>query len=153
EAEARRTGLAYSCRAVGAMPGEAAAILGATARLYDLTVVAQPEFARDTFDNALSQEILFQSGRPVLFMPYIFKGEFHARRVRICWEGSRLAARAVGDAMPLLEQAEAITIVTLNEARSVPADASSAHLLRYLARLEVPTTIVDLTTEADKIQS
>ena len=153
EEEARRTGLAYSCRAVGAMPGEAAAILGATARLYDLTVVAQPEFARDTFDNALSQEILFQSGGPVLFMPYIFKGAFHARRVGVCWDGSRLAARAVRDAMPLLEQAEAITILTLNEARSVPADASAAHLLRYLARLEVPTTIVDVTTDADKIQS
>jgi nucleotide-binding universal stress UspA family protein len=55
--------------------------------------------------------------------------------------------------MPLLEQAEVITILTLNEARSVPADASAAHLLRYLARLEVPTTIVDVTTDADKIQS
>src|SRR5215470_10801322 len=153
ETEAKRAGVTHSSRAISALQGEAAAILGAAARLYDLAVVAQPEFERDTFDNTLSQEILFQSGGPVLFMPYIFKGAFHARRVGICWDGSRLAARAVRDAMPLLEQAEAITIVTLNEARSVPADASAAHLLRYLARLEVPTTIVDLTTDADKIQS
>ncbi|HKU07879.1 MAG TPA: universal stress protein, partial [Bradyrhizobium sp.] len=145
-------GLIYSSRAVSALPGEAAAILGATARLYDLTVVAQPEFARDTFDNTLAQEILYQSGGPVLFMPYTFKGAFQARRVGICWDGSRLAARAVRDAMPLLEQAEAITIITINAA-NVPADASAAHLVRYLSRLEVPTEIDSVTTQRANIQT
>ena len=153
EAEAKRAGLVYSSRAISALQGEAAAILGATARLYDLTVVAQPEFERDTFDNTLSQEILFQSGGPVLFMPYTFKGAFHAKRVGICWDGSRLAARAVRDAMPLLEQAEAITIITINEASSVPEDASAAHLVRYLSRLGVPTEIDRLKTEKANTQS
>ena len=152
EAQASRAGLIYSSRAISALQGEAAAILGATARLYDLTVVAQPEFARDTFDNTLAQEILYQSGGPVLFMPYTFKGAFQARRVGICWDGSRLAARAVRDAMPLLEQAEAITIITINAA-NVPADASAAHLVRYLSRLEVPTEIDSVTTQRANIQS
>jgi CBS domain-containing protein len=140
EAEAKRAGLVHSSRAISALQGEAAAILGATARLYDLAVVSQPEFARDTFDNTLSQEILFQSGGPVLFMPYTFKGAFQAKRVGICWDGSRLAARAVRDAMPLLEQAEAITVITINAA-NVPADATAAHLQRSLSRLKVPTAI------------
>lgn len=152
EAEARRAGLVYSSRAISALQGEAAAILGASARLYDLAVVAQPEFARDTFDNTLSQEILFQSGGPVLFMPYTFKGAFQAKRVGICWDGSRLAARAVRDAMPLLEQAETITVITINAA-NVPADADAAHLVRYLARLKVRTEIDSLKTEKANIQS
>ncbi|MGQ0680860.1 universal stress protein [Bradyrhizobium sp.] len=152
EAEAKRAGLVHSSRAISALQGEAAAILGATARLYDLAVVAQPEFARDTFDNTLSQEILFQSGGPVLFMPYTFKGAFQVKRVGICWDGSRLAARAVRDAMPLLEQAQAITIITINAA-NVPADATAAHLVRYLARLGVPTEIDSLKTEKANIQS
>jgi len=153
ETEAKRAGVTYSSRAISTMPSEAAAILGATARLYDLAVVAQPEFERDTFDNTLAQEILFQSGGPVLFMPYTFKGAFHARRVGICWDGSRLAARAVRDAMPLLEQAEAITIITINAASSVPADASAAHLMRYLSRLGVPTEIDSVKTEKANTQS
>ena len=153
ETEAKRAGVTYSNRAISTLPGEAAAILGATARLYDLAVVAQPEFERDTFDNTLAQEILFQSGGPVLFMPYTFKGAFHARRVGICWDGSRLAARAVRDAMPLLELAEAITIITINAAGSVPADASAAHLMRYLSRLGVPTEIDSVKTEKANIQS
>jgi len=97
EAEATRAGLTHSSRAIGALQGEAAAILGATSRLYDLTIVPQPEFAHNTFDNTLAQEILYQSGGPVLFIPYTFKGEFQAKRVGICWDGSRLAARAVRD--------------------------------------------------------
>lgn len=152
EAEARRAGVAYSCRAITELQAEAAAILGATARLYDLSVVAQPEF-EGTFDNTLAQEILFQSGGPVLFMPHTFRGAFDAGRIGICWDGSRLAARAVRDAMPLLEQAETITILTVNESRSVPADASAAHLVRYLARLGVPTRIAGVTTETANIQS
>jgi nucleotide-binding universal stress UspA family protein len=153
ETEAKRAGVTHSSRAISALQGEAAAILGATARLYDLAVVAQPEFARDTFDNTLAQEILFQSGGPVLFVPYTFKGAFQARRIGICWDGSRLAARAVRDAMPLLEQAEAITIITINAASSVPADASSAHLMRYLSRLGVPTEIDSKKTEKANIQT
>ena len=143
---------AYSSRAIGALQGEAAAIVGATARLYDLSVVAQPEFARDTFDNTLAQEILFQSGGPVLFMPYTFKGAFQAKQIGICWDGSRLAARAVRDAMPMLAQAEAITIITIN-AGGIPAEASASNLARYLSQLGVPTKIDSLETEKANIQS
>jgi nucleotide-binding universal stress UspA family protein len=153
EAEARNAGLACNCRAIGALPGEAAAIVGATARLYDLAVVAQPEFERDTFDNTLTQEILFQSGGPVLFMPYTFHGAFQAKRIGICWDGSRLAARAMRDAMPFLERAEAITILTINEASAVPDEASAAHLVQSLSRLGVPTQIAGLKTEKANIQS
>jgi nucleotide-binding universal stress UspA family protein len=153
EAEAKRAGISYTCRAISELQAEAAAILGATARLYDLTVVAQPEFERNSFDNTLAQEILFQSGGPVLFIPYIFRGAFQGSRVGICWDGSRLAARAVRDAMPLLEQAEAITILTINPASTVPADASAAHLMSHLSRLGARTKIADLTTNNTSIQS
>jgi nucleotide-binding universal stress UspA family protein len=153
EAEAKAAGVVYSCRAITELQAEAAAILGATARLYDLSVVAQPDFGRDAFDNTLAQEILFQSGGPVLFMPDTFRGSFCAGRIGICWDGSRLAARAVRDAMPVLVGAEAITIITINAATSVPTDASAEHLVRHLSRLGVPTKIDSVKTETANIQS
>jgi len=55
--------------------------------------------------------------------------------------------------MPLLEQAEAITLITINAESSVPADASAAHLARYLARLGVPTEIDRVNTARANIQS
>ena len=152
EADAKLAGIAYSCRAIAELQADAAAIVGTTSRLYDLTIVAQPEFKRDSFDNTLAQTILFQSGGPVLFIPYIFRGALQGKRIGICWDGSRLAARALRDAMPLLEQAEAITILTINPS-SVPDDASATQLVRYLSRLGAQTKVVDLTTNGTSIQA
>ncbi len=152
EAEAKLAGIACSCRAIAEMQADAAAVIGATSRLYDLAIVAQPEFDRDSFDNTLAQTILFQSGGPVLFIPYIFRGALQARRIGICWDGSRLAARALRDAMPLLERAEAITVLTINPG-SVPDDASAAQLVRCLSRLGVPTRTVDITNNGTSVQA
>lgn len=152
EADAKLAGLTYSSRAIAELQADAAAIVGATSRLYDLAIVAQPEFERETFDNGLAEAILFQSGGPVLFIPYIFRGALQAKRIGICWDGSRLAARALRDAMPLLEQAEAITILTINPG-SVPDDASATQLVRNLSRLGAQTRVVDLTTNGVSVQA
>jgi len=152
EAEAKRAGVTYTCRTITELQAEAAAILGATSRLYDLAIVAQPEFERESFDNTLAQEILFQSGGPVMFIPYIFRGILQGKRIGICWDGSRLAARALRDAMPLLAQSETIAILTINPS-SVPDDASAAHLMRHLSQLAARTKIADLTTNSESIQT
>ncbi len=88
----------------------------ASARLHDLTVVLQPKPDRDTFDNVMPQEILFEPGGPVLFIPYTHEGPLVAKRLGITWDGSRLAARALRDAAPFLARADAVTIISINEA-------------------------------------
>ncbi|MGA7993706.1 MAG: universal stress protein, partial [Bradyrhizobium sp.] len=133
ETEARNVGISYGLKALTDLPVEAAATVGASARLYDLTIVLQPEADRDTYDNTLPQEILFESGGPVLFIPTTHKGPLELKRIGIAWDGSRLAARAVRDAAPFLAQAQAVTIVSINEPE-VPADASAAGLAAHLAR-------------------
>lgn len=138
ELEARKAGISYSSRALVAIPADAASIAGATARLYDLTIVLQPEFDRDTFDNTLPREILFQAGGPVLFMPYTFRGAFAAKRIGVCWDGSRLAARALRDAMPLIRLADALKIITITNGETPPVESSGEHLIRHLARAGIP---------------
>jgi len=133
ETEARNAGISYGLRALADLPAEAATTVSASARLYDLTIVLQPKSDRDTFDNTMPQEILFQSGGPVLFVPYTHKGPIEPRRIGIAWDGSRLAARALRDAAPFLARAHAITIISINEAEE-PADASAATLAAHLAR-------------------
>lgn len=141
ETEARNAGVTYTLLALTSLPVEAAASVSASARLHDLTVVLQPEPERDTFDNTIPQEILFQSGGPVLFVPYTHKGPFVPKCIGIAWDGSRLAARALRDAAPFLTRAQAITIISINEAEAPPeasATAVSAHLARHglAARIE-----------------
>ena len=133
ETEARNAGITYDLQALTDLPFEAAATVSASARLYDLAIVLQPEPDRSTFDNTMPQEILFQSGGPVLFIPYTHKSPFEPRRIGIAWDGSRLAARALRDAAPFLARAQAITIISVNEAQA-PAEASAAALTTHLAR-------------------
>ena len=152
EAEARNAGIAYQCLSIEDTPANAAASIGAAARLYDLTVVLQPGTARDTFDNTTPTEILLQAGGPVLFVPHIFHGVCKAKRIGVCWDGSRLAARALKDARPFLAQAEQLFAISINGADSVPADASTDKLAKHLGRAGLSIKMNDLPASRSEIQ-
>jgi nucleotide-binding universal stress UspA family protein len=150
-AEARNAGIDFGLQALAGLPVEATAKASASARLHDLTIVLQPDIDLDTFDNALPQELLFQCGGPVLVIPNIHKGPLEPKRVGIAWDGSRLAARAVRDAEPFLARAEAIAIISVNEAED-PGKASAAALAAHLARRGLLARIERATVEPAHIQ-
>jgi nucleotide-binding universal stress UspA family protein len=151
ETEARNAGITYGLLPFTSNPAETAATVGALARLYDLTVVLQPEPDRDTFDNTVPQEILFQSGGPVIFIPYIHKGPFEPKHIGIAWDGSRLAGRALRDAAPFLARAQTITIISVNE-KEIAAEVSAANLATHLARHELTARIVRMSADRTDIQ-
>lgn len=86
---------------------EAASIL---ARYYDIAFCGweadNPGAAR------LAEALIFGSGRPTLLLPE-HRMLTALNHVAIAWDGSRVAARAVGDAMPLLRKAGKVTVLTL----------------------------------------
>lgn len=148
EVEARNAGIPFNSQAMASIPADAAAPVIASARLHDLTIVLQPEPERQTFDNDMPQEILFESGGPVLFVPYVHNGPLEPKRIGIAWDGSRLAARALRDAVPFLTRAQAITIVSINEVQAhaeASAKALSAHLARYGATVRIQQMDADRT--------
>jgi len=151
DAEARNAGIDYSLQALAGLPVETAARLSAAARLHDLSIVLQPDADLDTFDNALPQDLLFQCGGPVLVVPNIHKGPLALRRIGIAWDGSRLAARAVRDAASFLARAEAIAIISVNEAQD-PGKASAADLAAHLARHGLHARIERTTVDHANIQ-
>jgi len=118
ETEARNAGISYECRSIEDLPAEGASVIGTTARLYDLAVVLQPDTAEEGFDSTIPTEFLFQAGGPVLSVPHIFRGTFKAKRIGVCWDGSRLAARALRDARPFLCQADALVAISINGAEN-----------------------------------
>ncbi|MBR0900667.1 universal stress protein [Bradyrhizobium tropiciagri] len=153
DAVARHANISYTMRAVSASPAQARSIVCAGARLHDLTIIGQPEPNHTSYDNVIPQEVLFQAGGPVLFMPYTFRGTFAARRIGICWDGSRLAARALRDAMPLLRMADALTVITAvtGSAWTLP-EASTDHLMRHLARLGLPARLASIPASRSEVQ-
>ena len=153
EAEARNAHISYECHPLEATPADAADAIGAAPRLYDLSVVLQPMPEYETFDNALPKEILLHSGGPVLFVPHIFRGAFNPKRIGICWDGSRLAARALRDARPFVAQADSLVAISINGADGVPAYASTDRLVKHLARAGLPISSVDITASRSEIQT
>jgi hypothetical protein len=112
----------------------------------------QPDAERQTYDNTIPTEILLQAGGPVLFVPYIFRGAFKAKRIGICWDGSRLAARALKDATPFLAQADIVCAISVNGPENTPADASLEKLAKHLARCGLPIKLVDLPAPRSDVQ-
>jgi nucleotide-binding universal stress UspA family protein len=133
EAEARNAGIAYSLTAMTGAMYETTAQIGAMARLADLTIVLQPEYQRHTFDNDVPVELLFQCGGPVLFVPHTHKGPLAFNRIGVAWDGSRLAARALRDAVPFLKYSHEIAIISVNEP-SKSENPSAAELAVHLSR-------------------
>jgi nucleotide-binding universal stress UspA family protein len=152
ETEARNAGIAYATHPTADFAANAAVSIGAAARLYDLAIVLQPEAERETFDNTIPREILFQAGGPVLFIPHIFRGAFKAKRIGICWDGSRLAARALRDARPFLAQADTLVAISINGADNTPTEASADELAKHLALVGLTVRIIELPAARAEIQ-
>jgi nucleotide-binding universal stress UspA family protein len=131
-------------------------MFGRIARRFDLSVVRQSEPDKDTPHSLIIESALFDSGRPVLVVPYVQKSGGTFDRVMVCWDGSRSAARAVGDAMPLLERAKSIEIVIVGDrpkSKEMPGADIAQHLARYNAKVRVEEIVVSDLDAANAILS
>jgi nucleotide-binding universal stress UspA family protein len=97
---------------------------------WHLFCEALPEIAAE---DLIIEAALFDSGRPVIVVPYIHKDPLRLDRVMVCWDGSREAARALGDAMPLLRRARAVDVVVVTTERPKSDEISGADVAQMLA--------------------
>ena len=137
---ARQAGILANSRVFSDIAASAAQTFSTIARAYDLSVLAQARPDDDPLESLMIEATLFESGRPVLLVPYIQREGIKLRRVMVCWDGSRNAARAVGDSMPLLKRADRIDVVTVDqkERRHELAGAQIAeHLARHKLNVEL----------------
>ena len=118
----------------------------ALAPLYDLLVVGQPNpDAEPTGARVLQPDaVVLGCGRPVLVVPYAGSFAEIGRRVLVGWNGSREATRALHDAMFVLRQAAAVTIIEVAataepDAMRVPAADLAAALGRRGIRASAET--------------
>jgi nucleotide-binding universal stress UspA family protein len=134
EAAVKKAGVSAETRILDATFGGAATLFAQIARRFDLAVVSQAQREHGASDELMIEGVLFESGRPVVVVPYIQKRGLTLERVLVCWDGSRTAARAVGDAMPFLERAKTVDIVIVTEDRKnekVTGASMREHLTRH----------------------
>jgi len=97
-------------------------------------VVGQAEPKNGTVEELIAESALFESGRPVIVVPYIQKAPLKLDRVMVCWDGSRAATRAIADAMPLLERAGQVELVIAGKERGKRDEIPGADMGQHLAR-------------------
>jgi nucleotide-binding universal stress UspA family protein len=111
-------------------------------RRADLVVLGQERGDGAPVPAGLVERVVAGAGRPVLVVPSIGTYRDAGRRVLVAWSGSREAARALHDALPLLERAERVTVLSLQ----LPAESGAASPLppldvtEHLAAHGVPAT-------------
>jgi nucleotide-binding universal stress UspA family protein len=131
---AGRAGLAVEPTTLPASLASAGEQFGRIARRFDLAIVPQGEPDKDAVEELIAESTLFESGRPVIVVPYIQKGPLKLGRVMACWDGSRQATRAIADAMPLLERAGQVELVIVANERGKQDEIPGADMGQHLAR-------------------
>lgn len=137
--QAEKEGVEVDTRIIECLEGKAPEKLARMARIFDMSIMRQanPDKENASFITELSEEVMFSSGRPVFFMPYIGAHSIPCRKGLIAWDGSKAATRAVHDALPLLETMDKVVILVVDPqniehyAETKPGDELSRHLTAH----------------------
>lgn len=142
DAAARRSLVSAEHRLLKTIGASSPLILSTLARRFDLSVFMQSE-PNGVDNDDMIERSLFESGRPLIVVPYIQKDGLKLDHVVCCWDGSRAAAGAVNDALPLLVKAATVDLlIVLNEkTNSSPNAIRGAEIAKHLARHDVKVQI------------
>jgi nucleotide-binding universal stress UspA family protein len=132
-AAAKAAGVSAETRIIDATLGGGANTFGQIARRFDLAVVPQAQREHGASEQLIVEAALFESGRPVVVVPYIQKEGLTLEHVLVCWDGGRVAARAIADAMPLLERATTVEVLIVEEQRKRD-EVTGANMVDHLTR-------------------
>jgi len=153
EQAAKRVGISAETRTISASISGAGDQLGRLGRRFDLVVVGQPERNEAVADEVVDEAALFETGRPVIFVPFIQKTGLKLDRVMLCWDGSRAATRAIADAMPFLQKAKQVEIVMVSGNKPKNDEIAGVDLGQHLARHGLKIDVKRITSPEIDIAS
>lgn len=118
------------------------------ARLRDMTIVSVPE----SYNQWYAEAVIFGSGRPTLVLPERPRTKpFELTTVVVAWDFSRTAARAIADAMPVLEKAKQVRVVTVFNEKDLDTKHSAEEVARNLSLHGIDVTIDSVDAAARPI--
>jgi nucleotide-binding universal stress UspA family protein len=106
------------------------------ARCVDLAIVTQvdPSNPHLGTHRYVPQEVMLSSGRPILVVPHSGTMQKLGENILIGWNGSRESARAGNDALPFLEIAASVTVLSVNPLRVYEEVTVARDIVPHLAR-------------------
>ncbi len=119
------------------------------ARHFDLVVLGQQE-EESRVPVDLAEQVILETGRPVLVVPHVGTYEDVGARPLFAWHRARGAARALNDALPLVRSgAEAIVVEALDQGRT--GDEFSDMVVAQLAAHGVSARFHNVVVEEVKL--
>lgn len=115
------------------------------ARTHDLSVLGVSD--RDGEQRRLIEELLFDSGRPVLVIPLSRPFKPYLGTVAIAWDHSEPASRALSGALPILKQARRVVVLSVLGAKRLPLADAAKEVAAYLSSHGLETTWETLESE------
>jgi len=131
--------------------GFADEVLAGLAHTADLVIVGQAEPEPTTMGTVpdIAERLVLASERPILVLPYIGLATPPGKIVLLCWNGKREAGRAASAALPLLQKAEQVIVLTIDPPKPGESRAGSDPV-DWLTRHGVKASLQhDTATEAD----
>jgi len=110
----KKEGISHEFRGFENFMGDSAVSAISSAFAADLIVTQQsdPSTPGDSANDL--ETLLFETGRPVLLIPYVSTEQLEFKKVVIAWKDSKEAARTVFDALPILANADQVEILVID---------------------------------------
>ena len=134
--------------------GDPAQQIAVHGRYNNLIVIGQPDpDVQSGLATELADDVVLQDERPIFFISYTQRETEIGKPIMVAWNGSREAARAVADAMPLLKGAASVDAQSANP--DGIGDEPGADIGHFLARhgiiVEVSHTLTDDISIGDEL--
>jgi nucleotide-binding universal stress UspA family protein len=150
EAQAKKAGVAFAeglC-----VEGDFVSLMARHARTADLVVLPLPgEDDIGVLGGHAVEAALLAVGRPMLLVPQKGLPSGFPRKVLVAWNGSREAARALTDALPLLSRAKSVHIFTAGPANDEGPIHGAKAAIGYLASHQVQAEAMHATAADDRV--
>jgi nucleotide-binding universal stress UspA family protein len=111
-------------------------IINLYAYYADLVIIGQPNHSSSDQSTPLDlpERLGLGAGRPLLVVPYAGSYSTIGNRVMIAWKSGREAVRSTNDALPILEKAGHVSVVTISPAGS-PDSSDTDNALKICTHL------------------
>ena len=125
--------------------------IAAHARLFDMTILGLGENAEDRQNLEFHPDrVALISGRPILAIPASYHSETIGHYAMIGWDGGRASARALFEAMNILETKSLVEIVMIDPERTKIGNSDKL-LVDALERHSIKVKLTCLNSEGQSV--
>ncbi|HEX9905562.1 MAG TPA: universal stress protein [Propylenella sp.] len=131
--------------------GQANAVLARHARYHDLLLMGQFSAPSDAGQPVRAEDLIMRTGRPIVIVPHGYRVATFQEYAVVGWDGSRPAARALSDAMQILETKKRLDIVSVRASSADRPPGRSSEIIRHLQRHGIDARHVVLSASREGI--